>query len=158
MGDTLMEEKKLTDEEIIKDFSELIGYETGGFDILPTTLNEKILDLINRQKAEIERLTWTSNIQRDGTRLYERRCEELQKQVEKLTDKLQKVLLGIKADEVLVAKGIEQAVKDTVKEMIEEIDNVKEIFPNDTVGYEQVQGWCMCIYKLKEIAKEIIGG
>ena len=37
--------------------------------------------------------------------------------------------------------------------MIEEIDNVKKIFPNDIVGYEQAQGWCMCIDKLKEIAK-----
>lgn len=42
---------------------------------------------------------------------------ELQKQVDELTDKLGKVLSGIKADELLVAKGIEQAVKDTVKEI-----------------------------------------
>lgn len=42
---------------------------------------------------------------------------------------------------------------DTMKEMIEEIDNVKEIFPNDIAGYEQAQGWCMCIDKLKEIAR-----
>lgn len=42
---------------------------------------------------------------------------ELQKQVDELTDKLGKVLLGIKADEVLVAKGIEKAVEEQIEDM-----------------------------------------
>ena len=42
----------------------------------------------------------------------------LQKQVDELQDRLASVLVGIKADELLVAKGIEQAVKDTAKEII----------------------------------------
>lgn len=42
-----------------------------------------------------------------------------QKQVDELTDKLGKVLSGIKADELLVAKGIEQAVKDMAKEILQ---------------------------------------
>lgn len=46
---------------------------------------------------------------------------ELQKQVDKLTAKLGKVLSGIKMDELLVAKGIEQAVKDTAKEILDEV-------------------------------------
>lgn len=45
------------------------------------------------------------------------RLLESQKQVDELTDKLGKVLLGVKADEMLVAKGVEQAVKDTAKEI-----------------------------------------
>ena len=39
--------------------------------------------------------------------------------MDELTDKLGKVLLGIKADEILVARGIYQAVKDTAKEIYE---------------------------------------
>ena len=46
----------------------------------------KILEM----QREIERLTSMSNLQRDGTRLYERRCEELQKQVDELTEQRNK--------------------------------------------------------------------
>ena len=86
-------------------------------------------------KAEIERLTeretflenaWKTS--RESTQTVEialkanrAREEELQKQVDELTDKLGKVLSGIKADELLVAKGIEQAVKDTAKEIFEKL-------------------------------------
>ena len=73
-----------------------------------------------------------------------------QKQVDKLENRFENKACCNMSENCSM---IQQAVKDTAKELIEEIDNVKEIFPNDIVGYEQAQGWCMCIDKLKEIAK-----
>lgn len=85
-------------------------------------------DLINRQKAEIERLTeekWQVQDDLDNYHaMYQVEVKakaELQKQVDELTDKLGKVLLGVQADELLVAKGIEQSVKDTAKEILTEL-------------------------------------
>ena len=59
----------------------------------------------------------------------EKENAELQKQVDELTDKLGNVLLGVKADEMLVAKGVEQAVKDTAKEILQEF---ARIYTHDT--------------------------
>ena len=55
----------------------------------------------------------------------------LKKQVDELTDKLGKVLSGIKMDELLVAKGIEQAVKDTAKEILSMFDDRNYISEKD---------------------------
>ena len=73
------------------------------------------------------------------------RNEELQKQVDELTDKLGKVLLGVKADELLIAKGVEQAIKDTAKEIYDlmvgeyesyiDTDIAREIAERYGVGY-----------------------
>ena len=158
-----MEEKKLTDEEIVK---ELINESNRGewcdldfIDCVEVRVLKNAIDLINRQKAEIERLTslydgqtafMTSSIgdlpltveglrkavdeisrlltvqtelQELNAKYYNeakdlrRENAELQKKVHELTDKLGNVLSGIKADELLVAKGIEHAVKDTAKEI-----------------------------------------
>ena len=49
----------------------------------------------------------------------EKQNAELQKQVDELTDKLGKVLLGIDIDKMFVAKGVERAVKDTAKEILQ---------------------------------------
>ena len=78
-------------------------------------------------KEEIERLTEVKNeysvgyLDGYGQARMEDYYEnaELQKQVDELTDKLGKVLLEIDIDEMLVAKGVEKAVKDTAKEIIE---------------------------------------
>lgn len=136
--------KKMTDEDIVKDLEDYIreGY--------TNTPAEVWLDLIRRlqrenaeQKAEIERMARERETANKKDLMYwfkaygecaedcaNYACEngvlqaknsELQKQVDELTDKLGKVLSGIKADELLVAKGIEQAVKDTVKEILKEI-------------------------------------
>ena len=41
----------------------------------------------------------------------------LKKKVDELTDKLGEVLMSIKMDELLVAKGVERAIKETVEEI-----------------------------------------
>ena len=57
--------------------------------------------------------------------------QNTQVQVDELTDKLGKVLSGIKADELLAAKGVEQAVKDTAKEIATELLETKIKIGND---------------------------
>lgn len=92
-------------------------------------------DIIAKQKAEIERLTkerdmyaddlyWKAEVRKREDFITELTVEnaEIQKQVDELTDKLGKVLLGVKADEMLAAKGVEQAVKDRTKEIYHLID------------------------------------
>lgn len=69
------------------------------------------------QKAEIERLT-------EEKKTLVRLNQSLKKQVDELTDKLGKVLSGIKADEFLTARGVEQAVKDTAKEILQGIMHI----------------------------------
>ena len=117
-------------------------------------------EFAKKANAEIERLTEeldlaNETIDRNNKR-YERVSIERQKALDRV-DFLEDALLDkIRRNEELITaikQAEQQAVKDTAKELIEEIDNVKEIFPNDIVGYEQAQGWCMCIDKLKEIAK-----
>ena len=67
--------------------------------------------------------------------------KELQKQVDGLTDKLGKVWLGVKADELLVAKGIEHAVKDAAKEIFMEIlrrmKKLKDMFESPFGDYRE---------------------
>ena len=53
--------------------------------------------------------------------------------------------------------GLFNARKSTAKEICSLIEEIKEIFPNDIVGYNQAQGWLMCIDKLKEICTEKYG-
>ena len=76
--------------------------------------------LCTEQKAEIERLKDENCHDYHCMCLAQQEKAELQKQVDELTDKLGKVLSGINADELLVAKGIEQAVKDVGKEILRE--------------------------------------
>lgn len=91
------------------------------------TEREKFLE--NAWKTSLEHM---ETVER-GLKASEARTAEFQKQVDELTDKLGKVLSGIKADELLVAKGIEQAVKDTAKEILhlikssEYVDSLKTI-------------------------------
>ena len=110
---------------------------------------EDILDLIHRLQAENERLTeengYLDMVAKQALTDY----QNTQVQVDEL--KQENSVLSITVE--LQEEVEKQLVKDTAKEMIEEIDNVKEIFPNDIIGYEQAQGWCMCIDELKEIAK-----
>ena len=159
------EEKKLTDEEIVKALEFCAKDSSCLWDSkcplrndkdCHVTLSKAALAFINRQnkdyieldlecrelrteldkelaeheeftkkaKAEIERLTEERDVYLDDCSAVRHKIRqeieekfELQKQVDELTDKLGKVLSGIKADELLVAKGVEQAVKDTAKEI-----------------------------------------
>ena len=79
------------------------------------------------------------------------KVDELQKQVDELTDKLGKVLLGVKADEVLVAKGVEQAVKDTAREILGEISE-SDILVVNTQEYGEIE--VVPMERLKEIIKQ----
>jgi molecular chaperone GrpE (heat shock protein) len=120
----------------------------------PKTLAFKdILNLIVEQQEEIERLKEFEKASPDILKLFQENTR-LKAEIERLMKELE-IAKGTK-NRLTIFDRIEihdKAVKDTAKEMIEEIDNVKEIFPNDIVGYEQAQGWLMCIDKLKEIAK-----
>jgi uncharacterized Zn finger protein (UPF0148 family) len=87
------------------------------------------------QNAEIERLT-----EEKKTLVWLN--QDLKKQVDELTDKLGKVLSGIKMDELLVAKGIEQAVKDTAKEMWKKAKHFYRQYPLSTeVGFCCFRDW-----------------
>lgn len=102
-----------------------------------------------KAQEEIERLTKESDEMFDrhakenqaASILIEQRnneIAELKKQVDELTDKLGNVLLGIKADELLVAKGIEQAVKDTAKQYKDfMILSIAEMFKYCEIDEEQ---------------------
>ncbi len=54
-------------------------------------------------------------------------------------------------------EGYNSGAKAAVKYLVDEINKVKEIFPNDPVGHLQAEGWLMCIDELEEIAKEHFG-
>ena len=141
-------EIKLTDEEVVKALEERKQHllkeqrRTGNSpDVQCLYITRiavlEILDLINRQKAEIERLTEeleakkkecreiADDYQEMGTFYYNEtvKTAELQKQVDELTDKLGKVLSTVGLDEYRQSKVIEQAVKDTAKECISIIDD-----------------------------------
>lgn len=159
-----MEEKKLTDEEL-NELIKKLEYQSWAQNFYELS---QAAYMLKYQKAEIERLTEeNAELQKEIERLKDENCHdyhcmclaqqekaELQKQVDELKEEMHKIESAANETYMLgFEEGEKQAVKDTAKELIEEIDNVKEIFPNDIVGYEQAQGWCMCIDKLKEIAK-----
>lgn len=168
MGNALNEERKLTNEELLKALDICYNDVHCSVDCPYFNLNGKnfcqdkelykdlkrIVLEHSEQKAEIERLTeWKDKLQDAKDELeqqlidtgFKEYCEEnkrltgenaeLQKQVNELTEKLGKVLSGIKADELLVAKGIEQAVKDTAKEIYDYIKSIEEHgLPTSCVG------------------------
>ena len=126
---------------------------------------QDVVDLIAEQKAEIERLN-DMKFTQEHCNLYEEnewlkvelkhqigQNTELQKEVDEL-----KKWLGMKEHYIgLIENRLKQSVKDTAKEMIEEIDNMQDIFPNNIDGHLKAEGWAMCIDELKEIAKERYG-
>ena len=131
-------EKELTNEEIVKALENNLGFgieHSGMYRICSATM-----DLINRQKAEIERLAEEKNelldelIDKRGKMdkaqqevyIYQDRNYELQKQVDEL-----------KANQVIECHGmlkgcdmVNQAVKDTAKEILQELyDQIDENTP-----------------------------
>ena len=92
------------------------------------------------------------------------RLLESQKKVDELTEKLGKVLLGVKADEVLIAKGVEQAVKDTAKEILDDLRNIfieQSSYGSDAnqhIGYYDYEVKIgLVIEQIEEYAKEKYG-
>lgn len=114
-----MDYRRLTDEETVKALEccesreGCIGSDCPLYNGEYTDCVKTVIDLIHRQKQEIEllskvigsskhktkilelqkeieRLTWTSNLQRDGTRLYERRCEEQKAEIERLKEEIER--------------------------------------------------------------------
>lgn len=124
-------------------------------------------DKVDEQKAEIERLTRELDDTVSMNEMYIKEVEqnaELQKQVDELTDKLGKVLSGIKMDELLVAKGIKQAVKDTAKEILDDLRNIfieQSSYGSDAnqhIGYYDYEvKMGLVIEQIEEYAKEKYG-
>ena len=137
-----MEEKKLTDEEIVKIYKHCVlgrgdcdncPYDDWGCGI---DVND-IIEIINRQKAEIERLTEENAILKGNPPIVAGRSlgktirakflafdqmkeqnAELQKQVDELKEKLWKS----KQDMMTYhSKTVAEAVKDTAKEILDEV-------------------------------------
>ena len=115
-----MEEKKLTDEVIVKAYF---------VDCKKRSCETCQLGDIENCQGYIQALIYrlqgeNTELQKQVDELTEER-ENMQDVILGLEDKLANVLLGIKADEVLIAKGVEQAVKDTAKEIWEDcIDEI----------------------------------
>ena len=166
-----MKEKKLTDEEIVKALKNAsTGYGAG----IVGNLWDLTLDLIDRQKAEIERLTeerktanmhdlmyWFNAYKEcvDDCEKYvieasdnKSECIRLQKQVDALERDLEnwkKAAYGYKHAEY-------QAVKDTAKEIF---TNIKESFVFSFKGSEDYKkGFCDALEQydkqLRDLAKQ----
>ena len=122
-----MKEKELTDEELVKALEFCINNLCSlkcpihNDTSCVQTLKIRTLGIIHRQKAELERLTEENEYLDMVAKQALADSQNTQVQVDELTDKLGKVLSVIKADELLVSKGIEQAVKDTAKEIFTQI-------------------------------------
>ena len=152
-----MNEKKLTDEDIVKALECCTVDEVTDCENCPllrescAIIRKYALDFIQRLQADNDRLKveneYLDMVAKQALTDY----QNTQVQVDELTDKLGKVLSGIKADELLVAKGIEQAVKDTAKEIF-------EMLFNECWAIKDENGNKMFIEsKIKHIAKERYG-
>lgn len=120
-----MEEKKLNDEEIVKALeccSSALTEEACKKCPLrrecvskSNTIEELALDLINRQKAEIERLTEENGQLKGYNSGLEYEVEQLQKQMDELNRKLSIVE---RCEDCLT---VGKAIKDTAKEIFERL-------------------------------------
>lgn len=147
-------------------------YTGNGYEECIKNVSVSALALIHRLQAENERLTEENSIIKSNPPMivgrslgktiraklldYDRTKEqnaEMQRQLEALTDKLGKVLLGIKADEVLIAKGVEKAVKDTAKEIFTELKVKKQY---EYVAYADDE-YCVSQYEIEKLFKERYG-
>lgn len=160
-----MKEKKLTDEEIVKDIERSTG--------MPSYWKKIVLDLIHRQKAEIERLAeemqayikdyeFVKNEYVNAlTTLREtnQKNAELQKQVDELTDKNMELRLNAidlmneisehkndyaRLNEAYVNLNnlYQQAVKDTAKEIWKKGKHFYRQYPLSTeVGLCCLRDW-----------------
>ena len=120
----------------------------------------RILDLINLQKAEIERLAERDKKNVDIIHTAMNDYAELQKQVDELTEKLGKVLLGVKIDEVLIAKGVEQAVKDTAKEILQGFNKwlkqaISDSYDKSVKGSIHYGGKNSAFHEVKELVGKV---
>lgn len=146
-----MEEKKLTDEQIINALK-VVKKETLAFEYdkekrrFEYVTGKEILDLIHRQKAEIERLTEERNkykglyetMYRKCSDLQDKEfnCEELRKVKNEYFDKaaeLQKQVDDLKQENSILSLTVEmhdgvehESVKDTAKEIYNEINSCIE--------------------------------
>lgn len=115
-----MKEKKFTDKEIIKAYEHC--YVNDGTckscclsdEDKPCVSHEDVLDLINRQKAEIERLTEENGYIKAHADQFLADYQKAQKQMDELKEErenMQAVIFALEAEK-------RQAVKDTAKEII----------------------------------------
>lgn len=109
------EEKKLTDEEIVKDIERSTG--------MPSYWKKIVLDLIHRLQDENERLTEELKEEKVWySELYQSKAE-LQEQVDELLNRrIEPKIFQCHADTLETCPKVEQAVKDTAKEILTKID------------------------------------
>ena len=113
----VIKNKKLTDEEIIKDLTELSRY-TGFQEKYIQVLNAT-LDLINRQKLEIERLkgsTIVNNIMESQRIKREAKAEAYKEFAERLKRSTVMADMGNKIYAVATSKGVDNLLKEMVGE------------------------------------------
>lgn len=160
-----MEEKKLTDEEIVKSLECCAGlgrctqcpYFIKGIDCVNEQSHEKdILDFVNslqsenaEQKAEIEKLHTLTDLQEaDVNKLFENNMG-LRKEIERLTTRCE-IAEGTK-HRLTIFDRIEihdKAVKKTAREIFDELVKDEHMFVDD---YNK--RW-VAVEKIKELAKQ----
>lgn len=120
-----MEEKKLTDEEIVK---ELINESNRGewcdlnfIDCVEVRILKNALDLINRQKAEIERLTKDKSFATRKMMESKAKAVELQTQVDELKEENETVL-----NRSTMWKRLHTEVCEENAELQKQVDEISE--------------------------------
>ena len=128
----MSEEKKLTDEEIVKALKciegQYISYIENDDDKCKLLFVDDILDLIHRLQEDVERLTEeldlaNETIDRNNKR-YERVSIERQKALDRVDYLEDAVLDKIRRNEELITaikQAKQQAVKDTAREILDEV-------------------------------------
>ena len=179
------EEKKLTDEEIVKALECCTDEENVNCEDCPLVkepcaiIRKYALDLIQRLQSENEHLkcnsyttSWKGNFfeaKKEFERLTEENsflskecnqttqvCVELQKQVDELKDRLRENLEHLKQGKELFEMSkamVEQAVKDTAKEMV----RLVEFHSVATVDENGIEQFSISALGLKEILHENFG-
>jgi hypothetical protein len=132
-----MEEKNSTDEEIVKDIERSTG--------MPSYWKKTVLDLINRQKAEIERLKDENCHDYHCMCLAQQEKAELQKQVDELT----RYKDAWKRQYIRKLKECNQAVKDTAERFASLVEFHSVATMKDGVEYFTISA-----LGLKEILSE----
>ena len=108
-----MTDKKLTDEEIIKRLERCVKRGNRNYD------TDIVLDLINRQKSEIERLkgsTIVSNIMESQRIKREAKAEAYKEFAERLKAVAISCLMGDKCYKIITTRGIDTLLKEMVGE------------------------------------------
>ena len=137
-----MEEKKLTDEEILKDIERSTG--------MPSYWKKIVLDLIHRLQSENERLTEAMSDFRQEVITLNIEKLELQKQVDELKKESARLDKNVKWFQEKIENGelvSEKAVKDTAKEIFALLKSSEYVDNENTLS----------VWAIEKIIKERYG-